>query len=48
MTYRLFVHTLEDDQIHRYEDLTQEQKKKLEQNLIEQMEKVPLRVEKTA
>ena len=26
LKYRIFVHTLEDDQIYRFDDLTQEQK----------------------
>ena len=44
LKYRIFVHTMEDDQIYRFDDLTQEQKKKLEQKLIEQVENVPLRL----
>ena len=50
MTYRIFGHTLPDDKIHKFEDLTAQQKATLEQNLIEQMKKVPLRPaeEKTA
>lgn len=43
MTYRIFVHTLPDDKIYKFEDLTAQQKATLEQNLIEQMKKVPLR-----
>ena len=34
MTYRIFVHTLPDDKIHKFEDLTAQQKATLEQNLI--------------
>lgn len=48
LKYRIFVHTLEDDQIYRFDDLTQEQKKKLEQKLIEQVENVPLRLAEEA
>ena len=39
---------MEDDQIYRFDDLTQEQKKKLEQKLIEQVENVPLRLAEEA
>ena len=42
------MHTLEDDQIYSFDDLTQEQKQKLEQKLIEQVEKVPLRLAEEA
>lgn len=39
---------MEDDQIYRFDDLTQEQKQKLEQKLIEQVENVPLRLAEEA
>ena len=39
---------MEDDQIYSFDDLTQEQKKKLEQKLIEQVENVPLRLAEEA
>ena len=44
MTVKIYVHTLEDDKIHKFEDLTEEQKKTLEKRLIEQLESVPLRM----
>lgn len=48
LKYRIFVHTLEDDQIYRFDDLTEEQQRKLEQKLIEQVENVPLRLAEEA